>query len=73
MPQFTIKPATPATHKVSFIHNSAITIGSIENMYALATNFSVGDTIDSNTELSIIEGFEGGNFIPEIIVNYTEI
>jgi hypothetical protein len=73
MPQFTIKPATLITPKVSFTHNTGITIDSIENIYALATNFSVGDTIDANAELNTIEGFEGGNFIPEIIVNYTEI
>ena len=73
MPQFTIKPATLADQKVSFTHNTDITIDSIENIYAIAVNFNVNDTINANTELKTTEGYQGGNFIPEIVVNYTEI
>ena len=73
MPQFTIKPVTVTTQKVSFTHNADITIDSIENIYAIAINFNVNDSIDANTELSTTEGYQGGNFIPEIVVNYTEI
>lgn len=73
MPQFIIKPATATNQGVSFSHNANISIDSIENTHALATSFGVGDTINANIELKTIESFEGGNFIPEVIVNYTEI
>jgi hypothetical protein len=73
MPQFTINPPTVVSPGVSFTSSTAMQINSIENIHALEFNFNVNDTINANTEISILEAYASTGFTPEVVVNYTEI
>lgn len=73
MPQFTIKPLTSTMPSISFTTDVDIRVDGIENTHALSVNFEVNDVIEAGNELKATESHQGGNFIPEIIVNYTEI
>jgi len=73
MAQFTIIPGTYTNPVVSFTPSVDIQINSIENIHALELGFNINDTISANTKVYIQEGYASKSFIPEVVVNYTEI
>tara|TARA_B110000483_G_C18126811_1_gene515954 strand:+ start:1197 stop:1418 length:222 start_codon:yes stop_codon:yes gene_type:complete len=73
MAEFTIKPATLTSRNVLFTPSVDIRVDSIENTHALELNFSNNDVISANTLVNISEIYASKDFIPEVVVTYTEI
>lgn len=73
MAEFTIKPLTLISKSVSFTPSVDIRVDSIENVHALDLDFSNNDIISANTIVNISEVYTSKDFIPEVIVTYTEI
>lgn len=72
MAQATIYAFNQISPGTIFTVDSEITIDSVINESNLNLNFEAGDTIQSGTELKVIDGIDSTDR-PEVVINYTQV